>query len=72
MNDNKDESAPPRKPLDRDPQPPPRDAISSVQGRVLDPGTALIVGDVIPRPTVYVGRGWSSRSPSTSPVRSAC
>ena len=44
-----------RKPLDREPTTPPRDAYSVVQGRVLDPGTALVVEGVEPRPTVYVG-----------------
>ena len=37
------------------PSTPPRDAFSVVQGRVLDPATALFVEGVEPRPTVYVG-----------------
>src|SRR4051812_31684078 len=45
----------PRKPLDRDPTPPSRDTLAPVQGRVLDPATAIAVDDVFPRPTVYVG-----------------
>ena len=45
----------PRKILDRDPVPPPRDRISAVEGRVLDPATALPVEGVRPRSTVYVG-----------------
>src|SRR5262245_19203848 len=40
---------------DRDPVPPPRDLLREVSGRVLDPGTALSVKGVIPRPTAYVG-----------------
>src|SRR3954447_1390373 len=44
-----------RKQLDRDPEPPPRDSIATVQGRVLDPATAIVVQGVTPRPTVYVG-----------------
>ena len=55
MTDRNDESPESRKPLDRDPQPPPRDAIASVQGRILDPATALTIKGVRPRPTVYVG-----------------
>ena len=44
-----------RRQLDREPTTPPRDAYSVVQGRVLDPATALFVEGVEPRPTVYVG-----------------
>ena len=43
-----------RTPLDRDPRPPRREVITSVQGRVLDPATALQVDGVDVRPTVYV------------------
>ena len=41
--------------LDRDPAPPPKWAMSPVNGRVLDPSTALVVKGVQPRSTVYVG-----------------
>ncbi|WP_180934906.1 hypothetical protein [Nocardioides ungokensis] len=44
-----------RKPLDREPAVPPRSTLAPVQGRVLDPGTAITVKGVDPRPTVYVG-----------------
>lgn len=43
------------KALDRDPAPPPRDVIAPVEGRVLDPATAMAIPGVRPRPTVYVG-----------------
>src|SRR5215207_8064773 len=41
--------------LDRDPVPPPKWALAPVNGRVLDPSTALVVKGVQPRSTVYVG-----------------
>jgi len=41
--------------LNRDPAPPAQERIDSVQGRLLDPATALVVRGVVPRPTVYVG-----------------
>ena len=39
-----------RTPLDRDPRPPRREAIAPVEGRVLDPSTALVVKGVQPAP----------------------
>ena len=45
----------PRHPLDRDPEAPPREVLSQLFGRVLDPGTAMRVKGVTPRPTAYVG-----------------
>ncbi|MGI8523905.1 MAG: S8 family peptidase [Nocardioides sp.] len=39
----------------RDPNPPGKAALSAVQGRVLDPGTAISVKGIDPRPTAYVG-----------------
>jgi serine protease len=45
-----------RWPSDRpviDPPPPPSHVLAPVEGRVLDPSTSLVVGDVRPRPTVY-------------------
>lgn len=40
---------------DRDPRPPRRETLAAVQGRLLDPATALTIKGVEPRPTVYVG-----------------
>src|SRR3954468_342975 len=39
----------------REPFVPPRQVLDQVDGRVLDPGTALSVKGVRPRSTVYVG-----------------
>lgn len=41
--------------LHRDPAPPRKSVLGTVNGRVLDPSTALTVQGVAPRPTVYVG-----------------
>src|SRR4051812_34344332 len=41
--------------FDRDPVPPPGSLMSAVDGRLLDPATAIAVNGVVPRPTVYVG-----------------
>jgi serine protease len=38
-----------------DPPPPPPHVLAPVEGRTLDPSTALVVGSVRPRPTVYAG-----------------
>jgi serine protease len=40
---------------DRDPSYPPDHVLAEVDGRVLDPGTALTVDGIVPRSTVYVG-----------------
>ena len=50
-----EEKRPARKPLDRDPAPPRPAVIAGLEGRVLDPATAITVKGVTPRPTVYVG-----------------
>ncbi len=40
---------------DRDPAYPPDHVLAEVDGRILDPGTAIAVDGIRPRPTVYVG-----------------
>ena len=55
MTEHAEKKRPARKPLDRDPRPPHSATIAAVQGRLLDPATALVVDGVVPRPTVYVG-----------------
>ena len=55
MEQQPDQKPTPRKPLDRDPRPPRPDVIAAVEGRLLDPATAITVKGVTPRPTVYVG-----------------
>ena len=39
----------------REPRVPPRHVLETIEGRVLDPGTALTIKGVKPRSTVYVG-----------------
>ncbi len=46
---------PPPREMDRDPVLPPQDVIDQVQGRVLDPSTALVVKGVRPGPRCTSG-----------------
>ena len=52
--DNASESRRPRRPV-REPANPPSHVLQQVNGRVLDPGTALVIRGVTPQSTVYVG-----------------
>ncbi len=53
---NDDDARRPRRPsTNREPAVPPSHMLQQVNGRVLDPGTALTIKDVTPQSTVYVG-----------------